>query len=266
MKTRAITALFFVIAMIGSFLFGPVLFGVFYLLLSAACLYEFYGMLQQRAFRPRKYLGIGLGIALFLIASSFFGLIAAVSANLLFLLVPLVLLAELYRKSDAPFLNIGFTVLGVVYVIVPFYCFYALGFLGGGFEALIPLGFLIMLWSNDTGAYLTGRLLGRQKLFLRISPGKTWEGFVGGILFALLAAFCLHYFTSSDLLPLWQWAMMALLIGIVGTGGDLVESMLKRSLSVKDSGTLLPGHGGLLDRFDGLLLAAPVVYVFLTLI
>jgi len=121
-----------------------------------------------------------------------------------------------------------------------------------------------MLWANDTGAYLSGRSFGKHKLFERISPNKTWEGFIGGILLAVVIALNLeHYFGA---LSKWEWVTMAVIIGVFGTLGDLVESMLKRSLGVKDSGNILPGHGGLLDRFDGLLMAAPLVFFFLLML
>ncbi|MNY33104.1 Phosphatidate cytidylyltransferase [compost metagenome] len=123
---------------------------------------------------------------------------------------------------------------------------------------------MILLWTSDTGAYLAGRSLGKHKLFERISPKKTWEGFIGGIVLAVLVSLCLaHYFET---IPQWQWIIVAMIIAVFGTLGDLVESMLKRSLNVKDSGHILPGHGGLLDRFDGLLIAGPLVYLFLFLV
>ena len=121
-----------------------------------------------------------------------------------------------------------------------------------------------MLWANDTGAYLVGMKLGRTKLFERHSPKKTWEGFIGGIAISAGAALLIgHYFTE---LPWNQWVSVAILISCFGTLGDLVESMFKRSINVKDSGGILPGHGGLLDRFDGLFMAAPIVYAYLYLI
>jgi phosphatidate cytidylyltransferase len=137
----------------------------------------------------------------------------------------------------------------------------ALGFIQGSFNPYIPLGFLIILWSNDTGAYLAGKSFGKHKLFERISPNKTWEGFVGGLILALFVGFNLAQYFGG--LERWQWAVMAVIIAVFGTLGDLVESMLKRTLGVKDSGNILPGHGGLMDRFDGLLLAAPLVFLFL---
>jgi phosphatidate cytidylyltransferase len=136
--------------------------------------------------------------------------------------------------------------------------------LSGPFHYGVVLGFLVILWLNDTGAYFVGSLIGKHKLFERISPGKTWEGSAGGAVFALLTAWGLSFiFKQLDAL---QWIFLAILIVISGTLGDLVESMLKRSLGIKDSGTILPGHGGLLDRFDAVFLSAPFVFVYLAFI
>jgi phosphatidate cytidylyltransferase len=146
----------------------------------------------------------------------------------------------------------------------PFCFFYALGFMEGEYSWHLPLAFLIMLWASDTGAYLFGITLGKNRLFERHSPKKSWEGFVGGLLCSLLSGYIISkYFTE---LPLVHWLIVSVIIVSSGTLGDLSESMLKRSLSTKDSGSFLPGHGGLLDRFDGLLLAAPLVFVYLSFI
>jgi phosphatidate cytidylyltransferase len=154
--------------------------------------------------------------------------------------------------------------MGIIYAIIPFTFFHALAYIGGSFNFHIPLAFLIMLWANDTGAYLSGYFFGRTKLFERHSPKKTWEGFIGGVLIAAVAAYILSIYYHE--LSWDKWVIMAILIGCFGTLGDLVESMFKRSINIKDSGGILPGHGGLLDRFDGLLLSAPIVYGYLYLI
>jgi phosphatidate cytidylyltransferase len=152
--------------------------------------------------------------------------------------------------------------MGIIFAIIPFTFFYALAYLNGPSANLhYPMGFLLMLWANDTGAYLVGSKLGRNKLFERHSPKKTWEGLIGGIIITALVAYIIsRYFTE---LSTTQWISIGVLISCFGTIGDLIESMFKRSIDVKDSGGILPGHGGLLDRFDGLLLAAPVVYAYL---
>lgn len=128
----------------------------------------------------------------------------------------------------------------------------------------IILGFFILLWVNDTGAYLAGRFFGKHKLFERISPNKTWEGSIGGTLVTVAGAYILSIFFTN--LNLTNWVVLSILVAVFGGLGDLAESMLKRSLGVKDSGKLLPGHGGVLDRIDGLLLSVPFVYSYLHLI
>lgn len=265
MKTRAITGVIFVAVMIAATLFGACVYSIFFTLLSTWCLYEFYGIVSSDERAPNKWLGILLALLLFILGS----LISLDLLNVKFLalMIPIVsvtYIVSLFQKRKFPFNDIAYTFLGIAYVTLPFFLFSKLGFMQGSFNYVLPLGFLILLWTNDTGAYLAGRSFGKRKLFERISPKKTWEGFFGGLILAIVAAVNLEKYFSY--LPLWQWITVAVIISVVGTLGDLVESMLKRSLQVKDSGNILPGHGGFLDRFDGLLLAAPMVYVFLLLI
>lgn len=265
MKTRAITGFFFIIVMVGAMLLGDAVFLGFFSLLSAWCLYEFYGIVGSEDRRPSKALGILTTVVLFSTTALYS--LGIFEAKYILLCIPFLLaiyIQALYQKRDFPFNDIGFTILGILYVGFPFYCFTRLGYIGGSFNHFLPLGFMILLWTSDTGAYLAGRSLGKHKLFERISPKKTWEGFIGGIVLAVLVSLCLaHYFET---IPQWQWIIVAMIIAVFGTLGDLVESMLKRSLNVKDSGHILPGHGGLLDRFDGLLIAGPLVYLFLFLV
>lgn len=264
MKTRAITALFFTIAMLASVFLGVYVFSVFYLLLSTLAVREFYEIVGKKEVKPQLIFGVTLSVTIFI---AFAWRHFLYFDNRYFLLiVPLILgsfLIELYRKTFAPFSNIAITLVGIVYVVMPFCFFHGLGFLQNwaAYSFHLPLCFLLMLWANDTGAYIFGMNFGKTKLFERHSPKKTWEGFLGGILTTVIVAYLLSLvFKEYSFLTL---SGMALIISIVGTAGDLVESMLKRSLDVKDSGDLLPGHGGLLDRFDGLLLSAPLVYIYL---
>jgi len=273
MKTRAITGVLFVIVMVSSVLLGPFVFGAFFLALSAGCLYEFYKLVKQNTASPNVPLGLINGILVF---AGFAVLIYAgcnafpinvgtqLSHALLFLL-PLtssaILIKELFNRSAAPFNNIGYTYLGIILTVVPFIFFFAMAFINGSFNFHYPLAFLILLWCNDTGAYLVGRQFGKTRLFERHSPKKTWEGFIGGMAISAIAAFFIS--RSYNELAWNQWVSIAILISCFGTLGDLVESMFKRSINVKDSGGILPGHGGLLDRFDGLFIAAPVVYTYL---
>lgn len=265
MRTRAITGLIFVIVVLASIILNAYLFVGFFTVVSACCLYEYYRIAGDSQGRPNLLLGLVTGV----IALGLYGAcqLGMVSFSALLGMTPLalmVLIVPLYQKhSDKPFAGIAYTFLGLIYVIVPFALFVTLGFLSGAYHYPLPLGFMLILWGNDTGAYLVGRFLGKLLLFERISPKKTWEGLFGGIVLAFIVALVLsHYY---PVLNVWQWIAMALLISVFGTFGDLVESMLKRSQQVKDSGAILPGHGGLLDRFDGLLLAAPMVLAMLKL-
>lgn len=265
MKTRAITGFFFILVLIGAVLWSPFSFVPFFTIMAAMCAHEFYRMVSSEQVKPMREIGL-------VFAALTTGIIGLVCLNLIpqtLLLAPVIFIfaiyiAALFRKTTQPITDVSYTLFGLLYTAVPFCFFIALGFLNGAYNAYIPLGFLILLWTNDTGAYLAGRSFGRYKLFERISPNKTWEGFIGGVVLAIVVGLNLaRYFQE---LSSSQWALMALIIGVFGTLGDLVESMLKRNLGVKDSGNILPGHGGVLDRFDGLLMAAPLVYIFLKMI
>ncbi|MBY0245406.1 MAG: phosphatidate cytidylyltransferase [Sphingobacteriaceae bacterium] len=267
MKTRAITAFFFAIIMLSSFFFGAYVFTAFYLSLSIITLLEFYKLVKTVGIRPHRNMGVLVAAITFSFAASFHFL--QFDTKYLLLLVPMVFsifISELYKKEKIPFANIAYTFIGFIYVTVPFCFFYALGFLAkvDEFNFHLPLAFILMLWANDTGAYLFGVKWGKTKLFERHSPKKSWEGFIGGVFTTVVAAyFIAGYFTDFTFV---HFVGMAIIISFFGTLGDLIESMLKRSLDAKDSGSFLPGHGGFLDRFDGLLLAAPIVYVYLYLI
>ena len=267
MKTRAITAFFFTIAMLGSIFFGGYTFTGFYLILSIVALLEFYKLVKMGGIRPHRNIGVLVATILFLITAAYHFL--QFETKFLLLVVPLifsVFISELYKKNKIPFANISYTFVGFIYVTIPFCFFYSLGFLADVFtyDYHLPLAFLLMLWANDTGAYLFGVKFGKHRLFERHSPKKSWEGFFGGMFTSLAVSFGI--FKLFPEMSAVTWAGMAILISCFGTLGDLVESMLKRSLDAKDSGSFLPGHGGFLDRFDGLLIAAPVVYVYLYLI
>jgi phosphatidate cytidylyltransferase len=267
MKTRAITGFFFVIVMLGSFFFGHYPFGIFFLLLMLLCLREFYGLIKQSGASPNDKTGLLNGLYIYVVFALITYQNIAPYHKLLFLLpvtLSAVFIQELFKRSNAPFNNIAYTFLGLIFVCVPFTFFHALAYITGSFNFHYPLAFMLLLWANDTGAYLVGMKFGRTKLFERHSPKKTWEGFIGGVLISAGVALIIGHFYIE--LNWGQWVIMAVLISFFGTTGDLIESMFKRSINVKDSGGILPGHGGLLDRFDGLFLAAPIVYTYLYLI
>jgi phosphatidate cytidylyltransferase len=178
------------------------------------------------------------------------------------------LIAELYRKKEKPIHNLAFAVLGQVMVALPFSL---LNFIATPLNLHWLFAIFILIWLTDTGAYLVGCTLGKHKLFERISPKKSWEGFFGGCVFAIGASMLLwHIFTTvwpiATDTTWWEWLVFAIIIIIFGTYGDLSESLLKRTANIKDSGKILPGHGGILDRFDSLLFCIPIVYIYLEIL
>ncbi|MFT4031662.1 MAG: phosphatidate cytidylyltransferase [Siphonobacter sp.] len=223
---------------------------------------EFYRLVGMDDIAPLKYYGTGVGVFIniltFLIEKHY------LHAELYFLLSPLLTLIffiKLYKKEAKPFTNIAYTFLGIIYVSLPFALITVIALIGGNYSYQRVLGCLFLLWASDSGAYFAGTRFGRTKLFERVSPKKSWEGSFGGAITAMIVAYILsQYFTD---LSGWQWYWVAGVIVVAGTYGDLVESLFKRSIDIKDSGSVIPGHGGFLDRFDGLLLSAPFIVTFL---
>ncbi|MGN6180886.1 MAG: phosphatidate cytidylyltransferase [Mucilaginibacter sp.] len=240
---------------------GPWSYFVLTMLINIGGLNEFYGLNKLPAVRPMKTEAILLSLLLLL---TVFLTIKRDQppAILLINLLPawLLFIRELYRQQAFPMLNLAVTFMGVVYVTIPLCFLLALPFSTRSliYQGGVPLGFFIILWLADSGAYLGGRLIGRHHLFERISPGKTWEGSAVGALCAIAASFANHHFFPFLSLRLWMY--VAFIVIVAGSYGDLVKSMLKRSANVKDAGNILPGHGGILDRFDSLLGSAPFVF------
>lgn len=262
MKERAITGVFFVVVMLASMLLGATVFACFFVVLSLFCLLEFFKMISSDDIKPAVLAGLILACAVFVPLALYF--LCQDYIQFILMVVPasvLICITELYKKSKKPFFNLAFTFFGVLFAVVPFCFFAATGFVDVDFNFHFPLAFMLLLWANDTGAYLVGVKFGKRRLFERHSPKKSWEGFLGGLFTSLLVSVIIS--TQYTELSAIQWMAFSLIIVVAGTFGDLFESMLKRSISVKDSGSLLPGHGGLLDRFDGLLFAAPLIYLYL---
>jgi phosphatidate cytidylyltransferase len=266
MKLRAITGFFFIIVMLGSVLLGDLVFEIFYLALSAFCLAEFNSNVKKSGINidwKTSLIGGVLAYSQYTKhgAVNDYPLLRDSAFSALFMIFIVILIVELFKKNENPFTNIAYTLLGVFFTVIPFTFFHEIAYVTGSFNFHFPLAFLLMLWANDTGAYLVGSKFGKHKLFERHSPKKTWEGFIGGVIItAGVAVIINNYYTD---IYLSQWITIGVLISCFGTIGDLIESMFKRSINIKDSGGILPGHGGLLDRFDGLLIAAPIVYAYL---
>ena len=270
--TRSLTGAIFVLVMIGGILWNIWSFIGLFSLIAILGLWEFYSLIEQKEKSTQKIPGILLGVIL--IATScgkyFFNVnnvLHLPGIHFIILSFPIFLIVKLFGKNT-PFIIFSPTLFGILYSVLPF-CYLLLEYSSVSYynsenNARIVLGFFILIWSNDTFAYLVGMSIGKTKLFERISPKKTWEGTIGGVLCTQGIAFLLSiYFT--ELAPI-HWFAVALIVSVFGTLGDLVESMFKRSLGVKDSGSILPGHGGILDRFDGVLLSTPFVVSYLLMI
>lgn len=236
-------------------------------------MWEFYRFAEKAGYNPMKVLGIftgimilctGVGAMLFFdlggdSASAPLLLIAA--ASTLVLIVPLMFICELYRKSATPIANIATSLLGALYVAFPMALLLIVPMLlgVGKWNPWIMIFYIFIIWANDVFAYLFGITLGRHRLFERISPKKSWEGFFGGLLGAMAMGWVAATILEASV-PMWVG--LALVAAISGVFGDLVESLMKRSVDVKDSGNIIPGHGGWLDRFDALILSAPFVFIY----
>lgn len=263
---RSIAGIVFVAAVIGAAWSGSLLLGLLFLLFAVVGLFELYEMMRKdKRISVRTSSGLIIGtliyLALFLHANE------ALSSSWLWgLSIPIVLFfcAEIFRKNSNDLQSLVMTSFGWLYVILPFALINYLGRVMGNYEKELIIGYFFVLWTNDTGAYLSGMTLGKHKLLERISPKKTWEGLFGGIVFAVGIAYLtsLYFETISTK----DWIVVALIIAIFANLGDLFESYIKRIFGVKDSGKIIPGHGGSLDRFDGLLLSLPIVVAYLKII
>ncbi|MEO8087644.1 MAG: phosphatidate cytidylyltransferase [Bacteroidota bacterium] len=256
--------------------FNAYSFALLFFLITVLSLNEFYSRSTDGIIKPQRWIGLFCGIVVYLVIISLkcdLTVICDVPSfdrgMAILLLIPIlfsIFVIELYRKSQHPFTNIAFTFLGLIYIPVTMGMATLIGWSSddGGFHPSNMFGYFFILWAHDIGAYFAGRWWGKHKLFERISPKKTWEGTAGGVVFSFIVAHFISIYCPG--FSRMEWFAITVIILITSTLGDLVESMFKRSISIKDSGTLLPGHGGMLDRFDGVFISAPFVYVFLELV
>ncbi len=240
---------------------------IFFLIFLSLCILtqlEFYKLVGLDGMIPLKSFGTLSGAFIFVLF--FFVERGTLSNTFFYLIFPLVsgiYLIKLYKKDEKkPFSNIAITFLGILYVALPMCLLNILAFPSRGtYSYELVIGIMLLLWASDTGAYFAGSRFGKRKLFSRISPKKSWEGSIGGAFLAIVVAYFLsQYFHSLN--PI-QWYMVSLIIIVSGTYGDLVESLFKRSIEIKDSGNSIPGHGGFLDRFDGMLLSIPFIIAYI---
>lgn len=263
---RTTSGLLFVIVLVGAIYIGHITFFILFLAITAATMFEFYHLGLKAKLRPQSLLGVFIGMAFFI--WSYLYSSGRIEQLTLYGFVPLlvsIFVVELYRHQQKPMQNIAFTLLGIFYIALPFSLMNFIAIKGSSYsmdyKPNILLGILFLVWANDTGAYVVGMSIGKHKMIPRISPKKSWEGFIGGIATTLLVAWVIAMF--FDEVSLKHWLAIGLITTLMAVLGDLVESMFKRSIGVKDSGKFLPGHGGLLDRFDALIMVFPMVYVYL---
>lgn len=270
---RTITGIIFVAAVVASFL-RPEAMVLLFSIVTGLTIWEFTGLVNERSgVTVNRFICTVAGVYFFFAMTYFCSDIYSGTAKSVVFIPYLVtviylLVAELYAKQTDPINNWAYTMLSQMYIALPFSLLNVLAFTSTpngevAFNMLLPLSVFVFLWVNDSGAYCFGSLLGRHKLFPRISPGKSWEGSIGGALVVLAVAYAISYYVDNGLLTMLQWLGLGLVVVVFGTWGDLVESLFKRTLGIKDSGNILPGHGGMLDRFDSSLLAIPAAVVYL---
>lgn len=275
--TRALSAIVFAFIVICSLLYNEMSFEIFFLVISLACLNEYYKIIvkffkKDAPFQTLyKYTSLTLSFAMFIVSYYIGKGILPLSYIALFpVFLSVFFIMELFLKTRKPFRNIGLNFIGIFYVMLPFMLLHAISNHQGQFIGPIIFGILLCVWTNDTGAYIVGSLIGKHKLIEHVSPKKTIEGSIGGALFTLGVAYListqlayLPFFTSFQNIDLNGWLIIGVLVFIFASLGDLVESLLKRSLEIKDSGSIMPGHGGFLDRFDAFIFVIPFIVCFL---
>jgi len=271
---RTITAVFFVAAIVTCFL-NPRAMVLLFALVTGLTIWEFTGLVNDHrgGITVNRMICTVAGVYFFLAMAGYNSGITPASVFIPYLVsIIYLMVAELYLKQEDPIGDWAYTMFSQLYIALPFSLLNVLAFRSSGYDFqytyLAPLAVFVFLWINDTGAYLCGSLLGKHKLFPRISPGKSWEGSIGGGILVMAVAVLVWYLTEkygvNDIgLNAYEWAGLGLTIVVFGTWGDLIESLFKRTLGIKDSGNILPGHGGMLDRFDSSLLAIPAAVVYL---
>ena len=270
---RTITGIFFVATIVIGFL-NPTAMTLLFALITALSVWEFTGLVNMRpGVSINRFICTAAGVYFFFAMVGFSSDLTPSTVFIPYLVTLIYLLiSELYAKAEDPINNWAYTMFSQLYVALPFSLLSVLAVratpAGVVYTYLIPLCVFVFLWINDTGAYCCGSLLGKHKLFPRVSPGKSWEGSIGGFIFVAAAAVGIWYYTetyglNTVQLSMGEWIGLGWTVALFGTWGDLVESLFKRTLGIKDSGNILPGHGGMLDRFDSSLLAIPAAVVYL---
>ena len=269
--TRVGTAIVFVTVMLGGLFGGVQSFVILFGLICSLCLWEFLSLSlpkEEAHYSLRKFGAMLLGVSPYLLLSFFQLKLFEYPEDFLpqaalfgLVYIFLLFIFELFAAAKNPFSNLGTSVLSTVYIGLPFSLLLLIAIHGQHYSPKLVLGLLVLSWANDTGAYMVGKQIGKTPLFPRISPNKTWEGSLAGFLICFLVAYLLSLWFSE--LSVKDWLILAGIVGVFGSIGDLVESMFKRSKQIKDSGSFLPGHGGFLDRFDAFIFLLPFAAAYL---
>ena len=283
--TRTIFGVLFVVIMVGGIVWRPDSFILLFAIITGMTVWEYTGLVSSKGIVVNRFISTVAGVYFYLaVAAWCIGLTDGFIVLVPFVITIIYLyISELYLKHRDPIGSWAYTMLGQMYIAIPFSLInlLAFGITGSSSEPsynwLLPLSLFIFLWANDTGAYCVGSLLGKHRLFQRISPKKSWEGSIGGAILVMLIAYAIGYTNNMTLydadnqptlfsasLSIIEWMGLGAVVVVFGTWGDLVESLFKRTLGIKDSGNVIPGHGGMLDRFDSSLMAIPaaVAYIY----
>ena len=261
---RTITGLSMVFLLLAAMVINYWFLAGLFFLVTLFGLWEFYSLFTTETVRPQRLYGTISGLLLYVAIACVPQVEIPLAIVIPLFFIPFIL--EIYRRQPQPLVNVAITIIGILYIALPLAL---LNLLNGndllrfyGFPVFLT-GFFVLIWFYDTGAYLYGKQFGKHPFFERISPKKTWEGIIAGAIVALATAVGLYYLIPE--VQLIDWLAIAILIIVFGTFGDLVESLFKRSLNIKDSGSILPGHGGILDRFDAIFVSIPFVFLYLVL-
>lgn len=261
--TRTISGAVMLAIVVGAIMISEFGLAALALTICIGTLWEFYNLAGKKGVHIQKLYPVivgGLSVLIsFLVA---FRILSDVYLSLIFPLISMIFAVELFHRHPEPFVNITVTVGGLIYATLPMSLLCFVAFYHGVYDPYLILCYIFTVWINDIFAYLTGITFGRHKLLEHISPKKSWEGFFGGLIFAVGFGVLCGYLRGENLV--W-WGGLALVIVLSGVLGDLVESMFKRSAAVKDSGDVIPGHGGFMDRFDALIFSVPFVFAYFTI-
>ena len=262
----------FVAILVGCILGGPISFSILFAIISAMTVKEFGDIIKKSGLAQINKSISALAAMFLFFGFAYLGIAPGKNEILIpyLLLLIYMLISELYLKKENPINNWAYSFMSQLYIALPFALLNILAFhsteteVSSTYNPILPLSIFVFTWINDSGAYCTGVMFSKHRLFERISPKKSWEGSFGGGIFCIISAIIIsRYFTF---LTMPEWIGLAMTVVIFGTWGDLVESLIKRTIGIKDSGNILPGHGGLLDRFDSTLMAVPATVLYLYII